>query len=89
MTPKLPPLVEGDGDERHGTMRGYTHGKCRCALCREARRLNHRAMYPPSGVAAVVRPYIRNRKRDDALAQTALIRSAANLMLTNPDGDAA
>jgi len=35
------PIKPGDGDDRHGTLNGYTNHACRCDLCREANRVAH------------------------------------------------
>ena len=36
------PIIEGDGDERHGTTNGYGNHRCRCAECTEAWKLAFR-----------------------------------------------
>jgi hypothetical protein len=34
-------IQPGDGDERHGTLNGYTNHGCHCDLCTEAHRVAH------------------------------------------------
>lgn len=57
------PLTEND--ERHGTINGYTNGKCRCRACKNAMSLHLRATKNPDKHDAIIEDllmYLRGRE---------------------------